>query len=274
MPSTKVSMPMAVPQQGDEPTAFYASFAGMMQVVWTPGGEFVVRVAAAPNLGRLYAPLKSAMRFLPAGVQVHGNEAETDTLILQTWPIGLLALKNALSIQPPSEIRFGNVAAAEVRTIAAALYAEIHRSPAAVDRFMEGNGLLRVKAGAVIGTAAIAPSTAGVSLLPNLVTIAFRSADGAELNPISMLTAFADAGAVDKASHPLIAASGSADWVEIIATDATDHPLANEPYTLYLADGTTRVGATDQSGRIYETGLPAGQWAVDLHNHAAFALKD
>ena len=274
MPSTTVSMPMAVPQQGEDPAAFYASFADMMQIVWTPGDDFVVRVASDSVFARLHAPLKAAMRFLPAGVVVDSSEVYTDTLVLQTWPIGLFAVRALLSVPLPSEIRFGNVDVAAVRAAAAPLYAEIHRSAAAVDRFMEGKGLLRVKAGTPIGTAAVAPASAPLSPLPNLVTIAFRSADGADLNPVSVLGALADAAQVDRASHPLLGVLGSADWVEIMATDADGQPLANAPYTLYLADGTTRTGSTDPAGRIYQAGLPPGTWAVDLPNQVSFALKD
>ncbi|HWN43315.1 MAG TPA: hypothetical protein VNW71_13900 [Thermoanaerobaculia bacterium] len=269
-----ISMPMAVPPEGDAPAAFYASFNGMLQVVWAPGDDLVVRVAADAKFARLHAPLKAAMRFLPAGMTVKGSVADTDTLVLQTWPIGLVALRAAVSGPLPSEIRFANVAVAEVRTVAATLYAAIGRSAAAVDRFMEGKGLLRVKAGTAIGTATIAPSSAPPSPLPNLVTIAFRSADGADLNPMSVLGAFADAAQVDRASHPLLAVLGSADWVEVMATDADGLPLANAPYTLYLADGTTRTGSTDPAGRIYQAGLPPGPWAVDLPNQVSFALKD
>lgn len=269
----KISMPMAVPPEGDDPAAFYASFNGMLQVVSAPGDALAVRVAADPKFARLHAPLKAAMRFLPAGVPVNGSTADADTLVLQTWPIGLLALKTALSITPPSEIRFGNVDVAEVRAAAAARYTEIGRSAAAVDRFMEGVGLLRVKAGTAIGAASVAPLGSPPSPLPNLVTITLRSADGTDLSSMSVLLALAKAAKVDRASHPLLAILGS-DWVEIRATDADGQPLAETPYTLYMENGTKLTGLTGKDGRIYQAGLEAGPWAVDLPDHPSFALKD
>lgn len=268
-----VSMPMAVPHAGEDPLVFYSSFAPNLEVSWIPGKGFVVRVAADPKFARLHAPLKAAMRFVPAGVPLTGGEVlETDTLVLQTWPVGLLALREELLVPPPAQIRFENVDTTELRTAVESLYSEINRSKAAADRFMEGGGLLRVKAGTAIGAASIAPANASTSPLPNLVVIRFVSAAGIELNPVSMLKAFADAAQVDNASHPLLSKVGTNDWIEIIVTNGNGIPLANEPYTIYFADGSDRSGLTDSEGRIYEEAVPAGNWALDIPNHPSFTL--
>ena len=262
-------LPMAAPFEG-EGTAdnFYAQFVGRLEAHWSPGKDLDIHVDDDPLLARLHAPFKTAMRFVPSGEDLHGETLETGTLLLTTWPPAILRLRKALGKHVPAEVQFRNVNA--VRTAVEPLYNQHRKSPAALNMFMTGNGLVRVPAGTVIGLAGGAPDSWGLSSLPNAVRIRFLNARGEIMNPISTLFAIAEHAGIDKTHHPILSKLGSEDWVEILATDNNGKPLKNAAYALYLSDGTHRKGSTDSNGRIYETGLPLGNWAIDIIDYPTF----
>lgn len=273
MPDIALSMPLAVVPAGDDPATIYAGFAGKMMPSWSPSDGLIVWVAAENNIARLHAPTKSAMRFAPAGASVGGVPLALDTLLLQTWPTTYVGIKNAIKTSVPSEIRFENVDAMAVRNSVTPLFTAIGRSNAAVDAFMAGDGLLRVTAGIAIGAAAPtddAPSAA----VPNRVRILMFDSFGAPLNALQFFSNAADYAGIDKTQHPLLSQLDLDGWIEVVVLDTSGTPLSGEQYALYLSDGTNRTGTTDASGRIYETGIPAGGWAIDIPNQPSFELNE
>jgi hypothetical protein len=56
------------------------------------------------------------------------------------------------------------------------------------------------------------------------------------------------------------------DWAKLTLKDEeTGEILANKEYTVYLFDGTTKTGTTDENGIIYEEGLPIEDVVVRIH---------
>jgi hypothetical protein len=273
MANSDLSMPLAVPPTGADLAVFYATFAGRLTPSWSPATGLTVWVAADASIARLYAPLKAAIRFLPVGTLVAGNPTTTNTLVLQTWPAAYVPVKEALQSAVPSEIRMENVDPVTVRNAVTPLFSAIGRMRAAVDSFMLGNGLLLVESGTPIGAAAAAAGPPAPAT-PNQVRFIAFDPSGAALNPVQFFSEAAEASGIDKTAHPLLSQLNLHGWADIVALDDSDAPLAGEPYVLYLADGTTRVGSTDASGRIFESGIPAGRWGLDLPNHPGFLKQN
>lgn len=272
MANTDLSMPVAVPPSGADPATFYATFAGRLTALWQPATGLSVWLAADPLIARLHAPMKSAMRFAPAGALVGGNPIPVDTVFLQTWPVAYPSIKSALQSAVPSEIRMGNVDPMAVRDSVTPVFSAIGRSNAAVDAFMAGNGLLLVEAGTAIGAAASEQSPPSPAT-PNRVQIEAFDASGAVLNSVQFFSKAAEHSGVDQSLHPLLSQLSQNDWVEIIVLDESGAPLAGEPYVLYLGDGTSRTGFTDAVGRIFETSIPPGSWGLDLPNNPAVVVQ-
>ena len=64
----------------------------------------------------------------------------------------------------------------------------------------------------------------------------------------------------------LVAESGEMgyqDWVELELVDADGAPVADTPYVVYLADGTTREGALGADGRAREDDVPPGPVRIE-----------
>lgn len=271
MANSDLSMPLAVPPTGADLTVFYATFAGRLTASWSPATGLTVWVAADASIARLYAPLKAAMRFLPVGTLVSGNPTTTNTIVLQTWPASYVAVQEALQSAVPSEIQMENVDPAAVRTAVTPLFSAIGRTGAAVDSFIAGDGLLLVEAGVSIGAAAPAAGPPAPAT-PNFVRIGAVDASRIVLNPIQFFSKAADLLGIDKTRHPMFSQIALQGWIEVIVTDAAGGLLANEPYVLYVADATMRAGNTDSQGRIFESGVPAGAWGLDLVNHPSFTI--
>lgn len=268
----ELNMPLAVPDVGTDPPTFYASFAGRISASWAPGAGLNVWLASGEPFNRLHAPTKAAMRFYPAGSIVAGSPVATHTIVLQTWPLDYVSIRDSLRTEVPSAIHFANVDAASVRAAVTPLFADIGRPAAVVDDFISGNGLLRVEAGSRIGAAAVAPG--GPGGLTNNIGIVLRDQSGGVINPVLFFAAIADHLAIDKALHPLLSQLDLTGWLEVITLDEDGAPLAGESYVLYLSDGTTRQGNSDPNGRIYESGLPSGNWGIDMPNHPAFTIVE
>jgi hypothetical protein len=273
MPDTALSMPVAVVPVGDDPATFYAGFAGKMTPSWSPSDGLIVWAAAEIDIARLHAPTKAAMRFAPAGTSVGGAPLASDSLLLQTWPTTYVDIKNAIKASVPSEIRFENVAAATVRNSVTPLFTAIGRSSVAVDAFMAGDGLLRVTAGTAIGAAAPAAGAPSAAV-PNRVKILMFDGFGASLNALQFFSNAADHAGVDKTQHPMLSQLDLDGWIEVEVLDTSGTRLSGEQYALYLSDGTLRTGTTGASGQIYETGIPAGGWAIDLPNQPSFEFNE
>src|SRR4051794_24865241 len=109
MTDAQLSMPVAVPSAGTDPTTFYSKFVGKLTPAWSPQTGLVVWVANEADIARLHAPMKAAMRFLPSGTDVGGTPVSADTLLLQTWPTNYVAIKDEIRSAVPSEIRLENV---------------------------------------------------------------------------------------------------------------------------------------------------------------------
>jgi hypothetical protein len=266
-------MPLAVPPNGVDPVAFYATFAGNLTASWTSDAALVVWVSPDIDIARLHAPMMAAIRFAPPGILVRGAPVIEHTIVLQTWPVSYVAIQDALASTVPSEIHMENVDPATVRLAVTPLFEALGRSDAAIDAFMAGDGLLRVNPGTAIGAAA-SVTGAPVPARPNRVSIQTFDASGQAVNPVQFFSNAADHTGIDKTQHPLLSQLDLDGWVEIFVVDASATPLANEPYVLYLSDETTRMGSTDANGRIFETGIPAGGWALDVPDHPSIALHN
>jgi len=257
--------------QGEDPGTFYGGFAGKLTPSWTPAEGLVIWVAADSNIARLYAPIKSAMRFAPTGTSWGEVQLGADSLILNTWPTAYVSLKDALASAIPAQICLENVDPAEVLKAVKPLFIAMGRTEAAADAFMLGNGLLKVAAGTPLGAAA--PMANGpAAATPNRVKITMTDGQGNSLNPLQFLDQVATLIGVDRAQHPLLSQMSLNNWLDLAVEDESGGPLAGEPYVLYLGDGSQRAGATDAKGRIYETGLPAGDWGLDLTNYPSFVF--
>ena len=272
MAAPEMSMPVAVLPTGADPATFFATFAGNLAAFWSPTNGLLISVAAAPDIARLHAPIKAAIKFAPAGFSVGNIVVARNTLFLQTWPMTYLSAKEAIGTSAPAEIRIENVDALAVRAAVSPLFTAIGRSDAAVDIFMAGKGLLKVEAGATIGAAA--PDPAAPAATPNRVKIQLFDGSGFELNPVQFLSDVATHAGIDKNLHPLLAQLDLDGWIEVVVVDEKGAPIAAEPYILYLGDGTTRSGTTGPDGRIYEAGIPAGNWGIDLPNLPSFSVMD
>jgi hypothetical protein len=263
------AMPVAQPPPGD-PAAFYATFAGKLTAAWNPGTPLAIRLDAPAAIAAVYAPIKSAMKYVPAGGMLAGAPVASNTVVLSTWPTTFVAAKETLGTAVPAEFRIANVDGPSVRAFAAAEYAALGGAVADVDAFMAGNGLLRVQAGAAIGTAAAVAGAPPAT--PNGVDVVLLSGRGDALNPLEFFALAADAVGINRAQHPLLAALPIDGWVELLLVDSTGAPIANTAYVLYLSDGTQRNGNSDAGGRVYETGLPAGAWQLDVPAHPSIEL--
>lgn len=268
-----LSMPVAVPPPETDPVAFYATFVGKLTASSSPDTGLSVQVSAEAEITGLYAPIKAAMRFVPAGTQVGETTVVADTLILQTWPPAYISLKDEMETPLPSEIHVENVDAQAVRNAVQPLFAAINRSDEAVESFMTGDGLLKVEAGTPVGAAAVDENAVSPET-PDSVKILLFDATGTTINPLPFLVNVADLLQIDKTQHPLLSQLDLDGWVEVVVIDAVGAPISGEAYTLYLADGTTRTGVTDENGRIYETGISAGGWWIDIPGYPSFALLD
>lgn len=54
------------------------------------------------------------------------------------------------------------------------------------------------------------------------------------------------------------------DWIEVKLTNGLEEPIADEPYTLYLPDGTEVEGKTDESGMLRIEDVPPGEVYVSF----------
>lgn len=264
------TLPFAVLPDGADPAIFYAGFAGKLATELA-GDGLIVWAADEPDVVLVHAPVKAAMRFAPAGATVGADVVAVDTLLLQTWPLTYTDLEPLFPSPVPAEIRIGNVDAAGVRAAVRDLYVAIGKPETTVDAFLTGDGLLLVMAGTPLGTASLGAAPPDLTRPRSVVVTAFDAAGA----PLSVTQLFADGAAlagIDATLHPLLAAIDIEGWIDVVVVDDGGNPLPNEPYVLYLADDTTRNGATDAAGRIAETGMPPGEWALDLPNHPSFAF--
>jgi hypothetical protein len=264
------TLPCAVLPEGADPATFYAGFAGKLATELS-GDGLIVWAADEPDVALVHAPVKAAMRFAAAGSTVGGSVVATDSLLLQTWPLAYTDLDPLLPSPVPAEIRIGNVDRAGVRAAVRDLYVAIGRPEAAVDAFLTGDGLLLVKVGVPIGTAASGASPPDLAR-PKSVEVTAYDAEGAALNVTQLFADGAALAGIDATLHPLLAAIEIEGWIDVVVLDDAGNPVPNEPYVLYLSDNTTRNGATNTEGRISETGMPPGDWALDLPNLPSFAF--
>lgn len=56
------------------------------------------------------------------------------------------------------------------------------------------------------------------------------------------------------------------DWVEINLVDEDGQPIADEDYTMYLADGSERSGTLDSEGHAREEDVPPGEYLIVFPN--------
>ncbi len=269
MTDNQLSMPLAIPIEGVDPISYYLGFAGKLTASWTPTDGLVVWVASESTISKLHAPVKSAMKFVPAETVINEETIISNTLVLKTWPTDYVSIKETFPSAVPSEIRIENVDSAEVRSAVTPIFTAMGRSDTAVDEFMLGNGLVKATAGIPVGAAA-AGSDGPSADTPNYVNISMFDGYGNSINPVQFLSDAAGIMGIDKDQHPLLSQLDLDGWIEVVALDVNDEPLVNEPYTLYLADGTNKSGVTDADGRIYETNLSSEEWAIDLPNHPSF----
>jgi hypothetical protein len=273
MSDPDLNMIMAVVPTGVDPATHYAAFAGQLAASWSSTEGLLVWCAADAELSKVFAPMKAAMKFVPAGGLLDGITVETNTVLLQTWPAAYPANKEKLNSAVPVVTKIENIDEASVRTVIESLYSVMGRNAADVDAFMSGNGLTMVNSGMVIGSAALGvnPQDPG---LPNYLRVVMSDSSGAYVNPVQFLTAVADTTSIDKRTHPILSQLSLDGWVEIVCLNEDDSPLVNEPYVVYFSDETTREGMTDGAGRIFEDNVPAGDWAIDLLNHPSFTFID
>jgi len=264
-------MPLAVPPPDVDPATFYARFEGKLVGEWSPSKGLLVSVDRAPDIARLHAPIKAAMRFVKAGTLVRNTVVPKDSLFFAIWPITYPTVKEILVLLTPAQIQFENVDADAVRLAVQPLYEAIGRSDG-VDDFMTGNGLLKVTAGTAVGAAAPDPDAPVAT--PNRVKIQVIDATGSEINPIQFLSEAATHLQIDKTLHPILKQLDLDGWVEMVVRDDNGDALAAEPYTFFLSDGTTRSGSTDAQGRLFESGIPEGGWDIDFPNHPSITLVD
>jgi len=270
----EVSMPLAVPPEGiDDPTSFYAGFTGRLRPSWSPADGLVVFLDDDPEIARLHAPLKVALRFIPAGTVVDEVTVEEDTLFLQTWPTVYTELRDLIDSPVPAEIRISNVAPDSVRESVRPLFTELGRDESALDEFMAGNGLLRVTAGTALGMAAL-DSEEMTPEMPNRVKIDMLDGSGTTVNPLQFLAEVATIAGLDISTHPLMSQLNLEEWIEVTIVDADGTPLHDADYVIYLADGSERRGKTDADGRIYETGTPIGNWWLDLPDYPSCEFRN
>jgi hypothetical protein len=254
------AMPVAVVPASTDAAAFYATFTGKVAV--TPGADgLVIDLGSDPAVMRLYAPLKAAMRYVPAD----------NSVLLETWPASYVSLRDQFSSPVPTRITFRGVDAQAVRDAVTPIVTALGRPVAAVDRFMAGDGLVRVLAGSAIGAAAPAPSPADASR-PRQVSLSMEDATSQSVNAIQFLTEAATLAGIDATLHPLLNRLETEGWVEVFVLARDGTPLTNVAYVLYLSDDSVRTGQTDSEGRVFETGLPPGGWSMDLPEHPSFEL--
>lgn len=262
------TLPLAVLPEGADPATFYGSFAGKLTA--EADGDAVSVWLADDDSGAVYAPVKAALRFAPAGSDAGTT---TDTLVLSTWPLVFPDLRDALPSPAPTEIRIGNVDSDGVRAATRDLYVAIGKPETSVDAFLAGDGLLLVAAGAPIGTAAAGTSPPDPSR-PNQITVEAADADGAAVNVTQLFADGAAVAGIDATLHPLLAAIPPEGWIDVVVLDEAGDPLAAEAYDLYLSDGSIRSGVTGTDGRIAETGMPDGPWALDLPGQPSFGFVE
>lgn len=256
------TLPLAVLPDGADPATFYGTFTGRLTAE-QDGDAVTVWVDADPALAAVHAPVKAAMRYAP----------DTDTLVLQTWPLAYTDLEPALESTVPATVLIGNVDPAGVREATRALYVAIGRPETSVDAFLAGDGLLLVEVGTPIGTAAAAAAPPDPAR-PHSVLVSATDADGAAVNVTQFFADGAALAGIDATLHPLLASIPLQGWIDVLVVDAAGAPLVAEPYELHLSDGTVRLGATDAEGRVVEAGMPPGGWGLDLSNQPSFAFVE
>lgn len=264
------TLPLAVLPEGADPATFYGTFAGKL-TAQADGDAVAVWLAAEDGIATVHAPMKAAVRFAPAGSALGTSTVDTDTLVLQTWPLSYTDLQPVLGSTVPAQVLIGNVDPAGVRDAVRDLYVAIGKPETSVDSFMAGDGLLLVPTATPLGTAA-AGATPPDPSLPNLVEITGTDAGGEPVNVTQLFADGATLAGIDATLHPLLAAIPLEGWIDILVLDEAGAPLPGEAYDLYLSDGTTRSGTSDADGRIAETGMPPGGWGLDLPNHPSFAF--
>lgn len=268
---TDLFMPVAVDDSGGDPATFYATFDDKLTPLWSSDDGLEIWSSSDPGMSSIYAPIKTAMRYLPSGFVLDGLEITVNTLQLQTWPVSYTDLKETLGASVPSTITIENVDEASVRTAVDTILTAMGRTSTAVDTFMEGNGLLKIDPGTNIATAAVGVSPPEAAK-PNYMKITMSDGFGADLNCVEFFSNAAEASGVDKALHPLLSQLDLDGWVEVLVVDSSGSPITGETYNLYLLDGTTRTGVTDADGKISETGITDDSCSLDIVNYPSFAL--
>ncbi len=61
-------------------------------------------------------------------------------------------------------------------------------------------------------------------------------------------------------------AAGKMEWIQITLLDETGQPVADEPYSIDLPDGSNRQGQLDAKGRARIDGIPGGNCLVRYPN--------
>lgn len=267
-----IVMPMAFDESGSDPATFYATFDGKLTPFWSAEEGLVIWCSSDAAIARLYAPIKAALRYLPAGYVYQDTPVDVNTLLLSTWPTTYTDLASSLDFKLPSNIALENVDETTVQTAAAAILTDMGKDASAAADFIAGDGLLKVEAGTYIGSAAAGDSPDDATQ-PQQVIISLYDGQGVEMNPVSFFSSAADVYSIDKTLHPILSQLDLESWLEVYVNDEEGNALVGEAYTLYLPDGSTRTGVTDASGRIYETGLSAGDCGLDITNYPSFTLS-
>ena len=64
------------------------------------------------------------------------------------------------------------------------------------------------------------------------------------------------------------------DWIEVDLQDETGNPLADEPFTCLLPDGTKQEGILDENGHARLESVPPGPVEVSFANFTTITIKE
>jgi len=61
--------------------------------------------------------------------------------------------------------------------------------------------------------------------------------------------------------------------IEVTVLDALDEPLPDTDYVITLSDGKQRKGKTDSDGKLTETGVPKGNYKIDIVPYTGVSIR-
>lgn len=218
-------MPIGLPADPLDAATQFAGLRSRLEAEINTADSFSAWVVNDPMYTSVHAMVRGLLVFVPAGgVDALGRTATTPTLMLKVWMVDYLKLKKLAGSAAPKLICYRNLDVTEVNNALRILIAGnpflAGRAATLLPQLMAGQGLLLVKAGAVMGRGAVeVNSNVPTRVGRRRVDIEFEDESGAALNPGESIGCWQNAGGAFVDDHPLLDAVGQPCFPAVVPVE-------------------------------------------------------